>query len=874
METAHWMRAQQIFADVIDLPLEERREALERLCDGDTALEQAIQEMLDEDGRRHSLLDQEIESLAAHALAQDRVRTLVQQQIGPYRLLRILGEGGMGVVYLAERIDIGGFVAIKLLRDAWISPMRRERFVLEQRLLAQLSHPNIAHLYDSGISADGMYWFVMEYADGTTITEWILSRKGTLRQNLLVFRQACDAVRYAHSRAIIHRDLKPSNILVTEPGTVKLLDFGVAKHLQGELQVDRTMAGMRLLTPAYAAPEQLSGGTVGVFTDVYALGVLLYQILTSELPLPAQERHPDNPLPKPSLRAGHRAKTLSDVPGRHEWADLDALCMTALEIDPDLRYRSVDALMADLDAFLDGRPLLARRKGWGYQAAKFVKRNRAVMTLAAATALVAIFAGFAVYRRAIHERNLATANNTTLSAMYGFLSQDLLGQSNPYLSVPGSVHVPQQTLLDAIRTALPRIDSRFSRQPEIAARLHQTVADVFRSRTQYVEADQQYAIAAQKFREVQGPLSEDVIITELKRENAQLSSRLPGAVDSARKGFAAEQALIAKLRSPSAELRGWEALIDASVMGFGEHPQSAVPRLTDAIHEAEATPAFAPALLATMKARVCGLYVRMQDGPNLERCSRELRDQFGRQNGNDSPTTALFDMYLQEALYLEGRYRDAIAQGDQNYARFSRILGADHELTLATLAARAAAEGQVGMYDAAVRDDLQLNAAETSNPSGARLAEGSLGDAAMFECHAGRFKDGINHARQLIREASSPSAAFPMFAEGAKFTIADCLIAGQEQHPTASMNADLNEAENLLKNFDAKQTDQMSGGTDYDAWLNLAFARIALLRGKADAALSYTAKAQPSLLRSDADPYQRNELERVEQKLGPSGLSR
>jgi serine/threonine-protein kinase len=196
----------------------------------------------------------------------------------------------MGLVYLAERTDIGGQVAIKLLCDAWLSPMRRQRFRIEQLTLAQLNHPGIARSYDSNTLEDGTPWFVMEYAGGLPLTDYWNQYGADLRGCLRLMRRVCEAVQYAHGHAIIHRDLKPSNILVSETGDVKLLDFGIAKQLTSEESDEhRTVTGLRMMTLAYAAPEQLSGGAVGVYTDVYALGVLLYELLTGRLPQRSRE---------------------------------------------------------------------------------------------------------------------------------------------------------------------------------------------------------------------------------------------------------------------------------------------------------------------------------------------------------------------------------------------------------------------------------------------------------------------------------------------------------------------------------------------------------------------------------------------------------
>ena len=240
--------------------------------------------LLDEDARPDFILDRGLHSVAANML--ERGDATPSGPFGPYRIVRRLGEGGMGVVYLAERNDLGAIAAIKILRDASLSPARRERFASEQRLLAQLSHPFIARLLDADTLADGTPWFVMEYVDGLTLTEYCRVHATSLTERLRLFRDVCEAVQHAHQHLVVHRDLKPSNILVKSDGTVKLLDFGIAKQLESlDGRGDQTRTALRLMTPAYAAPEQIRGGRIGIYTDVYALGVVLYELITGRLPL-------------------------------------------------------------------------------------------------------------------------------------------------------------------------------------------------------------------------------------------------------------------------------------------------------------------------------------------------------------------------------------------------------------------------------------------------------------------------------------------------------------------------------------------------------------------------------------------------------------
>jgi serine/threonine-protein kinase len=227
MDSERWVRLQALFHEAVARTGLERDAFLESVAADDAQLAASLRAMIDEDERGASLLDRGIAQAAERLVAREPAAP----DFGPYRMQRVLGEGGMGVVYLASRDDLGIQVAIKLLRDAWMSPARRERFAHEQRLLAQLTHPSIARLYDAETLPDGAPCIVMEYVEGLPLTEYCDLHRKSLVDRLRLFRAVCEPVRYAHSRAVIHRDLKPSNILVQVDGAVKLLDFGIAKQL-------------------------------------------------------------------------------------------------------------------------------------------------------------------------------------------------------------------------------------------------------------------------------------------------------------------------------------------------------------------------------------------------------------------------------------------------------------------------------------------------------------------------------------------------------------------------------------------------------------------------------------------------------------------
>jgi eukaryotic-like serine/threonine-protein kinase len=382
MDAARWERLQALFHDAVDRPAADRAAFLRDACADDPTLADEVLAAIAEDEHGDSLLDQGVERAAEQVIGGTPERL---GEIGPYRLVRTIGEGGMGVVFLAERTDLGTFAAVKILRDAWLSPSRRQRFAAEQRTLARLNHPAIARLFDAGTLADGTPWIVMEFVEGVPITGHAQAAMLPIEARLRLFLAVCEAVQYAHRHLIVHRDLKPSNVLVTADGQVKLLDFGIAKDIGEARPADAAQTIARLMTPAYAAPEQVRGEPAGVQTDVYSLGVMLYELITGALPVDTN------------------ARTATGM------ADLDVLCLTARHADLARRYASVEALARDVTHYLVSEPLEARADSRRYRAGKFVRRHWRPLT-AAATVVLTVVGLVAFYTlRLTDARNAALA---------------------------------------------------------------------------------------------------------------------------------------------------------------------------------------------------------------------------------------------------------------------------------------------------------------------------------------------------------------------------------------------------------------------------------------------------------------------------------
>jgi serine/threonine-protein kinase len=436
------------------------------------------------------------------------IRRLAGDAVGPYVLIRPLGSGGMGEVWLVRRAD-GAYereVALKLPHAHLLAGALRERFARERDILAALSHTNIARFYDAGLAADGQPYLVLEAIEGVPITDWCQSSKLPLEQRLGLFRQVLMAVMHAHSRLVAHRDLKPANVLVTPVGEVKLLDFGIAKLLHDESRVNvDTLTSIQSApaTPRYAAPEQLSGAPVSAATDVYSLGLMLFELLVDK---PAVAGHAfeglrggverDMPLPSQSCIDPTRRRALI--------GDLDAIVHRATQHEPVARYESVAALADDIDGYVNHRPIAARHITRWDRVAKFVGRHR--LTVALSTALtLALVAGIAGIAWQAHE---ARAQARRAEAVKDFLL-GVFSAADPRLPADKpNGQTPAKALLDR---AVARIDERFADDPDLRIELMRTAADVYRELDELVAyqslQERQLALVVQRY----GPLHANVL---------------------------------------------------------------------------------------------------------------------------------------------------------------------------------------------------------------------------------------------------------------------------------------------------------------------------------------------------------------------------
>jgi serine/threonine-protein kinase len=515
IQEARWDEVSSLFNEVLACSLEDREAFIEKCCEGDEYLAQRVRSLLLADDGAGNFLREPLFSLRGSG-KDDAPEE--KRRIGPYDLGSLLGHGGMGAVYRAQRVD-GGFeqqVAIKLLKQGMDSAEILHRFRSERQILARLAHPNIARLLDGGTTASGQPYFVMELVEGQPIDRYCNARKLGIEERIVLFQAVCAAVQFAHRNLVVHRDLKPANILVTKEGIPKLLDFGIAKLLDTSSDPGATGAGGRApLTPHYASPEQVCGQAITTATDVYALGVLLYELLTGHRPQEMEiftprhvevivcEMDPTRPsvaVVQASRRFEPGCETQELAPqdisearrctteglARLLRGDLDTIIREAMHKIPERRYASVAQFAEDLERHLEGLPVQARPPTFAYRATKFVRRYR--WGVAAVASMVVLSVGFGIVmglqNTEISRQNLEILRQQDRTQATKKLLIDFVKWPDPSLSKGEDLTVRE--VLDA---AIGRLRDTIKDEPELRAEVLDAVGGVYRNLDLHSEAE-------------------------------------------------------------------------------------------------------------------------------------------------------------------------------------------------------------------------------------------------------------------------------------------------------------------------------------------------------------------------------------------------
>lgn len=656
---------------------------------------------------------------------------LAGQTIGAYRLISPIGEGGMGRVWLAERSD-GRFerrVAIKFLRCSFSAQGGAERFRREGRILGQLAHPHIAELIDAGVSANGEPYLVLEYVEGEWIDQYCDKRSLDLEGRTRLFLDVLSAVAQAHANLIVHRDLKPSNVVVRTDGQVKLLDFGIAKLLAEDensaAMTTLTQPGGGALTPQYAAPEQVTGAPITTATDVYALGVLLYLLLTgqhlagrgphsaADLMKAIVEREPRR-ASEAVMESGETAfaeKRGTTPEGlRHELrGDLDTILSKALKKNPAERYSSVTAFADDLYRYLKHEPISAQPDSFTYRTAKFVRRNRGGLITASAFALVLIAAAVISIRQSVRAgKEAATANREAAmaKAVNDFLQYDLLAQASAARqSQPGTNPDPDLKVRTALDRAAERIEGKFADQPEVEASIRSTIGQTYEELGLYPEARKQLERALELQRNLLGEENPKTLATKnLLGWTAKLQGKYPEAE------ALLSQALVARRHVLGPEHR--ETLLSMNNLAVlyleeGKYGQAeALDSQTLEIRRRVLGPDRADTLVSL--SNLAEVYLEEGKYAQAEALDNQALEVKRRVLGPEHPETLISISDLATVYYEEGKYGQAETLDNQALELRRRIFGLEHRDTLSSMNNLASVYEHEGKYGQAEMLDNQV----------------------------------------------------------------------------------------------------------------------------------------------------------------------
>jgi eukaryotic-like serine/threonine-protein kinase len=700
---------------------------------------------------------------------------------------------------------------------------------------------------------------------GPNLAEWAESQGGLsaipLPVRLRVMVDLAQGVAAAHDVGVLHKDLKPPNVLIAPRPSgdfeaadfqVKVADFGSGSLMEparlsalgitnlGFTQTLTSDAGALTGTLMYLPPEVLAGQSPTASADVYALGVMLYQLLAGDFRKP--------------LSPGWEAD-VQDPLLREDIAE--AACG-----DPARRLASVAVLVERLQT-LDRRRVerdeleLTRERARTAEQRLAASRARRPWVAAAVLALVVGLAvSLFLYGRATRARDRADRQTAIAAAVNHFLADDLLGRSDPFQSGKS-----EETLSNAVKQASPNIDRQFHDAPEVAARLHQTIAKALDNRSEFPDARREYDRAAALFVQSEGPLSQDAIVVQLQRATMEARTYEKDGLVQARSIVAKQEPHIARLSRPREDLPVWLASARGMIALIDNDAKTAAAQFQAAYDGAASLPAFDESARLTLKQKLAFASIRLGDGATAERLFRELIAAFSQTSGPDSPRVLRVRLNLAQAFMIEGKNREAIEEANRIYPEYVARLGENHELTMQLLTTRAQCEGSLGLWEDAIRDDLAIyNLAIRKQGPASFYAIATLSDAALAQCRAGRYPEGEPNARKAFESSVKAFGPRAGLTGGAAYTLASCSIGLGK----------LAEAARLLQDIDTKVVAQLAGFPDWFANVALAQAEISYRQRDYAGARKYLQSAAPVFSKADAEPYQKHALETLSAALEKS----
>ncbi len=870
LDETRFRQLETLFHAALALPPEQRDAFLDAQCAGDAALRAELAGLLDAGPPGGPGPATDLLGRAGRQIAIDEAALPPDAAPGVWRLIRELGRGGMGTVYLAERTDgiYRAQAALKML-SPWLRGSAFEtRFALERQILSDLRHPAIATLLDGGVAADGTPYLVMEYVKGEPITEFAQTRALDIPGRLRLMLAVCQAVQHAHQNLVVHRDLKPGNILVTADGRPKLLDFGIAKLLLplDDAQRRDDAPETRLLTPEYASPEQARGEPVTTASDVYSLGVILYQLLVGERPRSGSD--PSRPPPRPGtavLQRPSSAPPWNTAAHRQAWSrrlrgDLDTLVLTALAAEPERRYATAQQLGDDIERYLRNQPLKARPDTLRYRARKFLRRHRVGVALAAAALAVILGAALslailAVRLRDERDRSAAAQDRAEYQRKAAERVAQFLGRlfegANPN---PAEGSAP--TLRDVLDRGAQDVGEQLKDDPPVQARLLVLMANAYRQLGEYRKgiALAERAVALRRARQPPEPaeLADSIdTLGELRRSDAEYAQ--------------AEQ-----LHREALSLR--REMAPADPVLIGRSLNNLALTLYEAGRNAEALPLYedslalrrrtlgdsAPPVLSTL-VNIGLLRRTLGDYAAAEAAFREVFEQRLRTLGETHLATANVMTHLGRTLVSLGRSEEAESLLRRALAVRRSLLGdrsADVSISLYELAYALQQRGKLDEAEAALREshaiDLQLYA-----PDHAETAQtlARLGSVLLAQGRPEPAEQALRDSLRIVERHLAPDHAR---IAAARSYLADVLVARAQ--PDA--------AEPLYRAALEIQRSQLRADHPEVGHSLLGLAQVALLRGDLAAAAAALDEGEPILRRAPADfDDQRRRLQRLRAEL-------
>jgi len=672
-----WKQVERLFYEVLELSSSARAAFLDQACGDDQELRQELESLLQSSDNTLTFLQKSVGEVARRAAGAPCLSDTI---VGAYRLSKLLGEGGMGEVYLAARADdlYQQEVAIKVMRSAL---QQRHamllRFSAERQILANLNHPNIARLLDGGITSEGLPYLVMEYVDGIPIDEYCRRNRTPLRARLQLFRSVCAAVEYAHRNLVIHRDIKPANILVTKDGIPKLLDFGIAKLLDpawGDLRLTKTSD--QVMTPEYASPEQVRGEAITTATDVYALGVILYELLAERQPFRTDMQSPfelvqaichEEPAP-PSAAVQKNSPDAEPSPRQKLDRDLDKIVLMAMRKEPARRYRSVDQFSEDIRHYLEGFPVIAREDSWKYRTGKLIRRHRIAAFISAAFVLSLIIFGISMAVLA-HRARIEQARAEQVS---GFL-QSVFDASDPFRAKGVTV-----TARDILDRGTARIQKELRDQPKIQEEVLETMAQAYQHLGVFDQAELLFAQQVEAAKHAEGEKSPQVakalrLLADVQRQRSKYQ-------DAERNLWEALRLQQKSLRPDDVELSHTQNNLGLVLQAQG-HVNEAEPLFRSAITISRKYPGQVTETLVMMS-NLGGLLAQRGSFGEAEALLRDVLDRRRHLLGPNHPQVARSMSRLAALLRNEGSYEEAESLMRESLALNRRVLGEEHFDTL------------------------------------------------------------------------------------------------------------------------------------------------------------------------------------------------